>query len=488
MLWCSACSVDPKAHKDYKPTCNSDDERIGELFCIPKAGKGGNGGRGGAGTGGEPSDVPDGGPDATLSGDGSVDAGIDAMVQESCTDVDAGDFCYPYVPMTTAFQPPCRIGTRTCGADHFWTACMDAIGPMSDTCDGVDNDCDGKTDEAQTQMTCLVGGGVKGVCAEQGYALCRAGKQDCVQVTAPAPEACNGKDDDCDDKTDEGLEVACYGGSVGCTANATSGYDCVPASTCAPGTLKCMGGKMQTVCMGDVRPATEKATKQNETPLDEDCDGQIDENFECQEGQEFPCYTGPANTRNKSPCKDGKQTCGNDGKFGACMDERRPVAESCANEGMDDDCDGMQDDVPRRGTSCSSASGAMGACKTNATWQCQAGSEVCRNGQMAMEVCAGNNLDEDCDGNVDEGFDLQSDEMNCGSCGNRCGPGATCCSGACVSTASSNSNCGTCGNICGTGLTCCSSNCVNLKSNGSNCGMCGKACLLGCTNGGCNLL
>lgn len=481
VVWCCACSVDPKDHKDYKSSCDAGEVRVGDLFCIPKLPKAGKGGSAGDGGG-----ALDGSADAAV--DGSVEAGADAMVPQTCSDVDAGDFCYEYSPMNTAFQPPCSIGSHVCGADHIWGECIGDVGPQPDICDGLDNDCDGKTDEGQTLASCTVTGSVKGVCAEEGLAFCRAGKQECARVTDPAPEKCNGKDDDCDGKTDEGLEVACYGGSVGCAANNTGGYDCVPASTCAPGTLQCVGGKMQTVCMNDMRPGTETATKQDQSPRDEDCDGKIDEGFDCHTGDEFPCYTGPTNTRNESPCKDGKQVCGPDGKFGPCMDERTPVAETCANEGADDDCDGVKDDVPKRGTSCSDSSTGMGVCRANATWQCQVGSEVCLNGMMATEICAGNNADEDCDAKVDEGFDLQTDEMNCGSCGNRCGAGLTCCRGACVSTATSNSNCGMCGAICGPGLTCCGSGCVNLKTNASNCGMCGKACLLGCSNGACNLL
>jgi hypothetical protein len=47
----------------------------------------------------------------------------------------------------------------------------------------------------------------------------------------------------------------------------------------------------------------------------------------------------------------------------------------------------------------------------------------------ATEVC--NQRDDDCDGMSDEGFDLQGDERNCGSCGNVCSSGRMCCAGNC---------------------------------------------------------
>jgi len=48
---------------------------------------------------------------------------------------------------------------------------------------------------------------------------------------------------------------------------------------------------------------------------------------------------------------------------------------------------------------------------------------------VMSETC--NDADDDCDGRVDEDFDLDTDSDNCGSCGNTCGGRDRCCTGTC---------------------------------------------------------
>jgi hypothetical protein len=211
-----------------------------------------------------------------------------------------------------------------------------------------------------------------------------------------------------------------------------------------------------------------------------------DEICACTAGETRTCYTAASATINIGTCKAGSQTCFN-GRFGPCLGAVVPEAETCLNENADNDCNGLSDDIANRGMACNVASNA-GLCRTGVL-QCQ-GSRAelsCITPQPAAESC--NGLDDNCDGRMDEGFDLTSDKMHCGSCGTSCNAGETCCAGHCTNLATDNANCGACGaeHACMAGSTCCSGMCAGTMSDNNHCGSCTTSCAAGesCCAGSC---
>ena len=87
----------------------------------------------------------------------------------------------------------------------------------SDPCNGVDDDCDGTIDEdfVSSATTCGVGG-----CARTGATSCVAGvvTNSCV-VGSPTAESCNNIDDDCNGTIDNGLTRAATCGVGACAGN-----------------------------------------------------------------------------------------------------------------------------------------------------------------------------------------------------------------------------------------------------------------------------
>ncbi|MBL8957162.1 MAG: hypothetical protein JNK82_40690, partial [Myxococcaceae bacterium] len=367
--------------------------------------------------------------------DGVVDegpSGVAGSLTRTCFTGTAGTFtgaCPP--PGTQAVgscspRMPCAGVTQACGGAGGFPACTAAVAgqvlPMTETCNGIDDDCDGTVDDGNPGGggACTVAG-QQGACA-MGAFVCMGGAPVCRGPNA-VPETCNNVDDDCDGMTDEGVTRTCYTGPPSSYTgtcpppNTTQPGNCSPRMPCAGVTQSCMGG-MFPACTaavgGQVLPSAETCDG-----IDNDCNGQIDNNV--------PGTGGMCVASGMGRCATGTQSCG-PGGMTVCT-PLAPIAEQC--NGIDDDCDGVIDEGP------SGAAGSLtrvcyagpagtfgGTCPpagTVAVGNCAprmpcggvvqacggaAGFAVCNaavGGQTlpGTETC--NGIDDDCDGTVDDG-------------------------------------------------------------------------------------
>ena len=101
-------------------------------------------------------------------------------------------------------------GHRHCTSEGL-TDC-DASVPTVEVCDGLDNDCNGVTDEEVAQTPCTVTSEL-GECP--GWTICVEGAPVC-DAPAPGPEECDGLDNDCNGLTDDGFDDTDQDGTADC--------------------------------------------------------------------------------------------------------------------------------------------------------------------------------------------------------------------------------------------------------------------------------
>jgi putative metal-binding protein len=135
---------------------------------------------------------------------------------------------------------------------------------------------------------------------------------------------------------------------------------------------------------------------------DNDCDGDVDEDCACVDGQTQDCYSGPMGTEGMGVCAAGTETCDLTGTFGECTGEVLPSAEVC--NGSDDDCNGQTDE------GFGSVTCGLGICQVTVDECVDGEPQPCIPGPPnQVELCDG--TDDDCDGDVDEGCICQNGQM-----------------------------------------------------------------------------
>jgi streptogramin lyase len=271
-----------------------------------------------------------------------LDDNCDGQVDEGCDcDERTNTPCYPGSPLDMG-RGICRGGVMDCGPDGAWGACLGAILPQPEICNGIDDNCNGFVDE-----------GLRNACG------------DCAG--AEPQEICNGIDDNCNGNIDEGVRLPCglcpdevgeeiCGNGLDDNCNGLVDENCscrLGEPTCYPGPADRIGigqctqgsracdatGEFWGACTGFVLPGIEVCDG-----VDNSCDGLVD-----------------IDARGCSVCFLAPEIC----------------------NGIDDNCNGFIDEGLRN---------ACGDCFEDVVPERLLGPEFC------------NGLDDDCNGLIDEGL------------------------------------------------------------------------------------
>ncbi len=429
---------------------------------------------------------------------------------------------------------PCAAGTQTCSSGS-WGSC--SIQPITETCNGVDDDCDGTTDEL-LRVTCYPD------LDNDGYAaLAAVSSQQCPDTARPsvggcptsytnrapgvgttdcldtnparspvASETCNTVDDDCDGAIDEGVQLPFYpdaDSDLYGSSTATATMACVAPAGYVSNSLDC----------NDTQNAVRPGATEFCDGVDNNCNGTADEgaSVQCYPGVPNTTFTCTAGACQVGACNAGYSNCdavtangcerllqvfyldadgdgwgsttapsapscnppvGYVAASGDCNDANT-AAGRAQNPGafeicdlLDNDCDSLTDEGVQRAFYPDADSDLYGSSSAAATLACAPPAGFVENNldcndannqqkPGVVEICDA--IDNDCDGTTNEPGAEAS-----------CYPGVTNTAWSCVANACAVASCtGSFRNCDGTVSNGCE---ADITSNAANCGACGATC------------
>ncbi len=352
------------------------------------------------------------------------------------------DVCAPGFARTC--QRGACFGQELCGRDGVFGAC-DAPAAASERCTGRDDDCDGRVDEEDPKLE-----------RPEGYPACRIGDAPgcsgawvCAgaegwrcEPTEPRAELCNGLDDDCDGEVDEDfrdeqgryVDAAHCGGCGQDCRTAVGDLDPGPdavACVVIAGTPRCV----PRLCAPGFAPGPAPGT---DGPAVACWPVEPVQCLEC--GRDADCGF-PSHRcvlHGDDPAGGCRQGCGPDAPIPGCTGEtgvrgccpegstctEHEGALVCAPDSLSCGCGPGREGATRP---CLRAGGGGAECLGAS--ECRLDGLVhrwsqCEAGEVTREVC--NGLDDNCDGQVDEGFfdtrgtGAYDTDEHCGACFRSC--------------------------------------------------------------------
>ena len=223
-------------------------------------------------------------------------------------------------------------------------------------CDGVDNNCNGISDDEYLPTDTVCG---LGACASTGLLECINGSEvdSCTAGTPGDDSNCDGIDDDCDGVADNNyvpIDTTCGVGACASTGQKICDNG-QTTDTCVEGTPGTEGPAGDATCSDSVDNDCDGSTDADDTDcvagciptgddsncdgIDDDCDGVADNNY-------VPIDT----TCGVGACAStGQKICDNGQRIDTCVEgtpgTEGPAGDATCSDSVDNDCDGSTDAV-----------------------------------------------------------------------------------------------------------------------------------------------